>query len=57
MHSRPTAVPVAVAVFLCLVLRFPSWAVAARADEAHFQLTAQSLENLREEGLPTEILE
>jgi hypothetical protein len=57
MHSRPTAVPVAVAVFLCLVLRFPSWAVAASADEAHFQLTAQSLENLREEGLPNEILE
>ena len=57
MNSRPTAVPVAVAVFLCLVLRFPSWAVAASADEAHFQLTAQSLENLREEGLPNEILE
>lgn len=57
MNIRPTAVPVAVAVFLCLVLRFPSWAVAASADEAHFQLTAQSLENLREEGLPNEILE
>ncbi len=57
MNIRQTAVPVAAVVLLCLALCFPSWAAAASADEAGFTLTEQSLDNLRQEGLPNEILE
>lgn len=57
MNVRQMAVSVAVAVCLCLALRVPSWVVAASAEEARFQLTAQSLEHLRAEGVPDEILE
>ncbi len=57
MNIRQTAVPVAAAVLLCLALWFPSWQAAASADEAGFKLTEQFLDNLRQEGLPNEILE
>ncbi len=57
LNIRQTAVPVAAAVLLCLALCFPSWAAADSAGEASFTLTEQSLDNLREEGLPNEILE
>ncbi len=57
MNLRQTAVPVAAVVLLCLALCFPSWEAAASADEAGFKLTEQSLDNLRQEGLPNEILE
>ena len=56
MHIRQTAVPVAVAVLLCLVLYFPSWTVAASSAEANFTLTELSLDNLRKEGIPDETL-
>lgn len=57
MEVRQTALPVAAAVCLCLVLCVLSWAAATSAEAARFQLTAQSLENLRAEGLPNEILD
>jgi hypothetical protein len=57
INIRQMAVPVAAAVLLCLALFFPSWAAAASAGEASFTLTEQSLDNLREEGLPNKILE
>jgi hypothetical protein len=49
-------VRVAAAVLLCLALCFPSWTAAASACEASFNLTEQSLDTLREEGLPKETL-
>lgn len=55
MNIRPSAVLFAVAVLLCLTLYFPS-RTAASAGEAGFVLTGQSLDNLRREGLPNEIL-
>lgn len=57
MNIRQKTVPVAVAALLCLALCFPSGAAAAGASEGSFTLTEQSLDNLRQEGLPNEILE
>lgn len=57
MNIRQTAAPVAAAVLLVLALCFPAWQAAASADEAGFTLTKQSLENLRQEGLPSEMVE
>ncbi len=57
MNIHQTAIPVAAAALLCLALCFPSGAAASRADAARFTLTEQSLDNLRQEGLPNEILE
>jgi hypothetical protein len=57
MNIRQTARPLAAAALLCLALCFPSEAAASRADEASFTLTEQSLDNLRQEGLPNKILE
>ncbi|MDI6777221.1 MAG: hypothetical protein QMD03_08325 [Syntrophales bacterium] len=54
MNIRQIAVLVAAAV---LLLCFLSWAAAASVGKASFKLTEQSLDNLREEGLPNEILE
>jgi hypothetical protein len=56
MNIRQTAVSVATAVFLCLATCFPSWAAAASAGEASFKLAEQSLDNLRQKGLPDETL-
>jgi hypothetical protein len=57
MNIRQTAVGVAAAVILCLALCFPAWAETASSGEASFKLTEQSLDNLRQEGLPNEIVE
>jgi hypothetical protein len=56
MNICRTALPVAAAMSLCLTLYPPSWAIAASAGEGSFQLTEQVLEDLRQEGLPSDIL-
>lgn len=57
MNIRQTAAPVAVALILFFTLCFSSWIVTASTGEESFKLTAQSLDNLRKEGLPDKILE
>lgn len=57
MNIRQTAIPIAAAALLCLALCFPSWVAASKGDQATFTLTKQSLDNLRQEGLPNTILE
>lgn len=56
MNIRQTAVPVAVAVLLCLALYLPPWKAYAGAGDESFIVTEQSLDNLRKEGLPNDIL-
>ena len=56
MNIRQTAIPIAAAALLCLALCFPSGVAASKGDQATFTLTKQSLDNLREEGLPNTIL-
>jgi hypothetical protein len=56
VNIRQAAVPVAVAVLLCLVPYFPLGTTDASAGEASFMVTEQSLDNLRKEGLPNDIL-
>lgn len=56
MSIRQTAVTVAIAVLLFFALCFQPWTEAASAVEASFILTEQSLDDLRKEGIPNEIL-
>jgi hypothetical protein len=57
MYIRHKVAAGAAAALLCLTLSFPSLSVAAGAAEAGFTITEKSLDNLRQEGLPSEILE
>lgn len=56
MNVRQSALPITTAALLCLTLCCLVWASTASAAEAGFMLTEQSLDNLRQEGLPNEIL-
>ena len=57
MNIRYPLVRAAVAAGLFLALSLSAWTVAAGAGETRFTLTDQSLETLRQEGLPNNILE
>ena len=57
MKQHQTAVSIPVSVLVVLAFCCLSWTTAATATEASFSLTAHTLNELREDGLPNEILE